>query len=257
MFNEIRSGFNAALHQIEVVSNNMANAKTTGFKRSEAMFEDLYASDLNGSEVDRGMAARVVENKRSHVQGSMVQTDGTLDLAVNGRGMFMLGPLPGSTDLAYTRDGSFSLTKDGDIISFDGRSLLDVNKEPIKVPMQDNEGRILAGMKIDYTGQILVSYGAGSESPLAQVGMAAFDNPAALQSGGQGQFFETVEANMISNMGWQNRSAEFGRIESGFLEGSNADITEELILLMRAQQAFSAGSRLMQAETDITKKFLT
>ena len=149
MFNEIRSGFNAALHQIEVVSNNMANAKTTGFKRSEAMFEDLYASDLNGSEVDRGMAARVVENKRSHVQGSMVQTDGTLDLAVNGRGMFMLGPLPGSTDLAYTRDGSFSLTKDGDIISFDGRSLLDVNKEPIKVPMQDNEGRILAGMKID------------------------------------------------------------------------------------------------------------
>ena len=75
------------------------------------MFEDLYASDLNGSEVDRGMAARVVENKRSHVQGSMVQTDGTLDLAVNGRGMFMLGPLPGSTDLAYTRDGSFSLTK--------------------------------------------------------------------------------------------------------------------------------------------------
>ena len=257
MFNEIRSGFNAALHQIEVVSNNMANAKTTGFKRSEAMFEDLYASDLNGSEVDRGMAARVVENKRSHVQGSMVQTDGTLDLAVNGRGMFMLGPLPGSTDLAYTRDGSFSLTKDGDIISFDGRSLLDVNKEPIKVPMQDNEGRILAGMKIDYTGQILVSYGAGPESPLAQVGMAAFDNPAALQSGGQGQFFETVEASMFSNVGWQDRSAGFGRIESGFLEGSNADITEELILLMRAQQAFSAGSRLMQAETDITKKFLT
>jgi flagellar hook protein FlgE len=187
----------------------------------------------------------------------MVQTDGTLDLAVNGRGMFMLGPLPGSTDLAYTRDGSFSLTKDGDIISFDGRNLLDVNKEPIKVPMQDNEGRILAGMKIDYTGQILVSYGAGSESPLAQVGMAAFDNPAALQSGGQGQFFETVEASMFSNVGWQDRSAGFGRIESGFLEGSNADITEELILLMRAQQAFSAGSRLMQAETDITKKFLT
>ena len=221
------------------------------------MFDDLYARDLNGSEGDRGMAARVVENKRSHVQGSMVQTDGTLDLAVNGRGMFMLGPLPGSTDLAYTRDGSFSLTKDGDIISFDGRSLLDVNKEPIKVPMQDNEGRILAGMKIDYTGQILVSYGAGSESPLAQVGMAAFDNPAALQSGGQGQFFETVEASMFSNVGWQDRSAGFGRIESGFLEGSNADITEELILLMRAQQAFSAGSRLMQAETDITKKFLT
>jgi flagellar hook protein FlgE len=62
---------------------------------------------------------------------------------------------------------------------------------------------------------------------------------------------------MVSNVGWQDRSAGFGRIESGFLEGSNADITEELILLMTAQQAFSAQSRLMQAESDITKKFLT
>jgi len=257
MFNEIRSGFNAALHTIDVVSNNMANASTTGFKRSEAMFEDLYASDLMASDVDRGMASRVVENKRSHVQGSMIQTDGTLDMAVSGRGMFMLGALPGSEDLAYTRDGSFSLTKDGDVIAFDGRALLDVNKEPIKVPMQDSEGRILAGLEIDYTGKVLVAYGSGSQSPIAQVGLAAFDNPGALKAGGQGQFFETAEASMVSNMGWQDRSAGFGRIESGFLEGSNADITEELILLMTAQQAFSAQSRLMQAESDITKKFLT
>jgi flagellar hook protein FlgE len=257
MFNEIRSGFNAALHTIDVVSNNMANASTTGFKRSEAMFEDLYASDLMASDVDRGMASRVVENKRSHVQGSMIQTDGTLDMAVSGRGMFMLGALPGSEDLAYTRDGSFSLTKDGDVIAFDGRALLDVNKEPIKVPMQDSEGRILAGLEIDYTGKVLVAYGSGSQSPIAQVGLAAFDNPGALKAGGQGQFFETAEASMVSNVGWQDRSAGFGRIESGFLEGSNADITEELILLMTAQQAFSAQSRLMQAESDITKKFLT
>ncbi|MDG1316297.1 MAG: flagellar hook basal-body protein [Paracoccaceae bacterium] len=257
MFNEIRSGFNAAQHTIDVVSNNMANASTTGFKRSEAMFEDLYASDLMASDVDRGMASRVVENKRSHVQGSMIQTDGTLDMAVSGRGMFMLGALPGSEDLAYTRDGSFSLTKDGDVIAFDGRALLDVNKEPIKVPMQDSEGRILAGLEIDYTGKVLVAYGSGSQSPIAQVGLAAFDNPGALKAGGQGQFFETAEASMVSNVGWQDRSAGFGRIESGFLEGSNADITEELILLMTAQQAFSAQSRLMQAESDITKKFLT
>ena len=257
MFNEIRSGFNAALHTIDVVSNNMANASTTGFKRSEAMFEDLYASDLMASDVDRGMASRVVENKRSHVQGSMIQTDGTLDMAVSGRGMFMLGALPGSEDLAYTRDGSFSLTKDGDVIAFDGRALLDVNKEPIKVPMQDSEGRILAGLEIDYTGKVLVAYGSGSQSLIAQVGLAAFDNPGALKAGGQGQFFETAEASMVSNVGWQDRSAGFGRIESGFLEGSNADITEELIFLMTAQQAFSAQSRLMQAESDITKKFLT
>ena len=257
MFNEIRSGFNAAQHTIDVVSNNMANASTTGFKRSEAMFEDLYASDLMASDVDRGMASRVVENKRSHVQGSMIQTDGTLDMAVSGRGMFMLGALPGSEDLAYTRDGSFSLTKDGDVIAFDGRALLDVNKEPIKVPMQDSEGRILAGLEVDYTGKVLVAYGSGSQSPIAQVGLAAFDNPGALKAGGQGQFFETAEASMVSNVGWQDRSAGFGRIESGFLEGSNADITEELILLMTAQQAFSAQSRLMQAESDITKKFLT
>ena len=257
MFNEIRSGFNAALHTIDVVSNNMANASTTGFKRSEAMFEDLYASDLMASDVDRGMASRVIENKRSHVQGSMIQTNQTLDMAVSGRGMFMLSPLPGTTDLAYTRDGSFSLTKDGDVIAFDGRALLDVNKEPIKVPMQDSEGRILAGLEVDYTGKVLVAYGSGSQSPIAQVGLAAFDNPGALKAGGQGQFFETAEASMVSNVGWQDRSAGFGRIESGFLEGSNADITEELILLMTAQQAFSAQSRLMQAESDITKKFLT
>ena len=84
MFHEIRAGFKAALHQIEVVSNNMSNAKTTGFKRSEAMFEDLYANNFSGSEVDRGMAARVIGNKRSHIQGSMIQTKQTLDMAVSG-----------------------------------------------------------------------------------------------------------------------------------------------------------------------------
>jgi flagellar hook protein FlgE len=257
MFNEIRAGFKASLHQIDVVSNNMANASTTGFKRSEAMFEDLYASSLTGSEVDRGIGARVIENKRSHTQGSMLQTNGTLDLAVNGRGMFMLGPLPGSTDLAYTRDGSFSVTKDGDVVSFDGRTLLDVNQQPIKIPMKDSEGRILAGLEVDYTGTINVSYGAGSTTKLAQISLAAFDNPSALRSAGQGQFFETSEAGMFSNVGWANRDAQFGRIQSGFLEGSNAEITDELVLLMRAQQAFSAGSRMMQAETDMVKKFLT
>ena len=123
MFHEIRAGFKAALHQIDVVSNNMSNAKTTGFKRSEAMFEDLYANNFSGSEIDRGMAARVIENKRSHIQGSMIQTKQTLDMAVSGRGMFMLSPLPGTTDLAYTRDGSFSLTKDGDVIAFDYRTV--------------------------------------------------------------------------------------------------------------------------------------
>ena len=257
MFNEIRAGFKASLHQIDVVSNNMANAKTNGFKRSEAMFEDHYANSLSGSEVDRGMAARVVENKRSHTQGSMIQTKGTLDLAVNGRGMFMLGPLPGTTDLAYTRDGSFTLTKDGNVVAFDGRALLDVNQQPIRIPMQDENGRILAGMEVDYTGTISVSYGAGTSMKLSQISLAAFDNPGALRSGGQGQFFETQEAGLLSNVGWLNRNAQFGRIQSGFLEGSNADITEELILLMRAQQAFSAGSRLMQSETDIVKRFLS
>jgi flagellar hook protein FlgE len=257
MFNEIQSGFKASLHQIAVVSKNMANASTTGFKRSEGQFEDVYGTAFNGSAVDLGLGARVAENKRSHVQGSMVQTNGTLDLAVNGRGMFMLGPLPGSTDLAYTRDGSFTLSKDGDVLAFDGRALLDVNQQPVKIPMKDSQGRILAGLEVDYTGTINVSYGAGSTTKLAQISLAAFDNPSALRSAGQGQFFETSEAGLFSNEGWQNRNAQFGKIQSGFLEGSNSDITEELILLMRAQQAFSAGSRMMQAETDIVKKFLT
>jgi flagellar basal body rod protein FlgG len=169
----------------------------------------------------------------------------------------MLGPLPGSTDLAYTRDGSFTLSKDGEVLAFDGRALLDVNQQPVKIPMKDSQGRILAGLEVDYTGTINVSYGAGSTTKLAQISLAAFDNPSALRSAGQGQFFETSEAGLFSNEGWQNRNAQFGKIQSGFLEGSNSDITEELILLMRAQQAFSAGSRMMQAETDIVKKFLT
>ena len=109
MIGIIRSGINVAQHELSLVSNNLANAKTTGFKTSAGRFQDQYSVALDGITPASGMGSNISKSSRVHSQGALIQTDGALDLSVIGNGMFVLGPPQGINKPYYTRDGSINL----------------------------------------------------------------------------------------------------------------------------------------------------
>ena len=129
MFSILRTGLDAANKDLAVISNNIANAGTNGFKKSEAQFEDMYHSHHNRStEVATGIGVKTIKPRQSFSQGSLQQTNGSLDLAIMGEGFFALGTpvgrdIPNPT-LTYTRDGSFQLDRLGNLVTTDGLPLL-------------------------------------------------------------------------------------------------------------------------------------
>ena len=129
MFAIIRTGLDASNRDLAVISNNIANAGTNGFKRSEAQFEDVYMSHHNNStEVAKGLGVKTIKPRQNFSQGSLQQTNGSLDIAIMGEGFFVLGnPIGRENDnqaLTFTRDGSFQLDRFGNIVTTDGLPLL-------------------------------------------------------------------------------------------------------------------------------------
>ena len=120
MLGIIRSGINVAQHELSLVSNNLANAKTTGFKTSAGRFQDQYSIALDGITPASGMGSNIAKSSRIHSQGALIQTDGALDLSVIGNGMFVLGPPEGINKPYYTRDGAINLDEKGKLLTSGG-----------------------------------------------------------------------------------------------------------------------------------------
>ena len=265
MISVIRSGIDAALNDLGVTSNNIANAKTTGFKKRQATFADIYghtdAIKTSGARI--GMGSLTEENRVLNAQGTLQQTGDVLDLAIEGQGLFTLVDVDRPDEKLYTRDGSFTVNADGLIANTDGMQLMSALGAPITVPMTANtatnvngtetfiETR-LTGVAIRTDGKIEATYGNNSTFFVGQVGLSIFADPNRLTPIGQNYFTENVS----SGAGVLGAPIEEGRgkVHSGALEMSNIDMTSELTNLMRAQQAFSGSSRLLQAENEMTRK---
>ncbi len=265
MISVIRSGLDAALNDLGVTSNNIANAKTTGFKKRQATFADIYgntsAIKAPGSRI--GMGSLTVENRVLNKQGSFQQTGDVLDLAIEGQGLFTLIDAERPDRKLYTRDGSFTVNADGLIANLDGKQLMSALGEPIIVPMKadsvtsaNGEETItetrLTGVAIRTDGRIEATYGNNATFFVGQVGLSMFADPNRLTPVGQNYFRENAK----SGAGILGAPIEQGRgkVHSGALEMSNIDMTSELTNLMTVQQAFSGSSRLLQAETEMTRK---
>ncbi len=258
MFSIIRSGLDTANKEISVVSNNIANANSTGFKKSRANFEEIFSKiDEQRNASITGIGSRSDEPKRLHSQGSLKQTGGALDLAVSGIGLFVLGaPNEGMLN-SYTRDGSFQLNRSQTIVTTDGAPLLGVNNEPISIPfsLENPDGSVeyLSEVKVEANGNIKASYAKTKDVAMGQFLLAKFDDESALRSIGNNRYIATDKSG-----GAQNGAAMtggFGEIQAGSLEMSNVDITDELVALIRAQQSFNGAARIMQAEIEIANKF--
>ena len=265
MFSIIRTGLDAANRDLAVISNNIANAGTNGFKKSEAQFEDLYHSQHNNStEKATGMGVKTIKPRQSFSQGSLQATNGSLDLAIMGEGFFVLGQPLGrglntpSEERAFTRDGSFQLDREGNLVNTDGLPLLGIGQTPINIPFlgavteENGNPELLTEISVDSEGAISATYGLDTIVKVGQIELADFVNEHGLKNIGNARFNETPESGVPTFGAPKERT--IGKIQAGFLEKSNTDITDEIILMLRTQQAFNGCGKMLQSEIDVTKK---
>ena len=241
------TGMMAQQLHVEVISNNIANMTTTGYKRRRPEFQDLLyqsqrrigaASGQDGSivpaGVELGLGVKTAAVYRVHGQGNLVNTENTLDLAIQGDGFFVV-ELP-SGETAYTRSGNFQLSPDGLIVTADGYTVspgITVPQDAIDISI-NAEGQITA--KIE--GQIELA-------DLGQLDLASFVNPAGLSAIGNNLLVET-EASGTAVVGTPG-SDGFGTLQQGFLESSNVNPVQEITALITAQRAYEMNSKVISA----------
>lgn len=248
-----KTGLDAQQMNIDVVANNLANVNTTGFKRSRAVFEDLLYQTLRQpgarssqqSEIPSGLqlgtGVRPIATERIHTQGNLTQTGNPLDVAINGNGFFQITLPDGTT--AYTRDGSFQLNSQGQIVTASGYAVTPA----ITVPANT------VSITIGRDGVVSVQQ-AGSPTPvqIGQIQLASFINPAGLQSIGENLYLETAASGTPStNIPGTNG---LGVLNQAFLETSNVNVAEELVNMIQAQRAFELNSRAITASDQMLQR---
>ena len=201
-------------------------------------------------------------------QGSPIMTDGALDLNISGRGFFVLSPKVGA-DPRFTRDGSFSLDASGNLITTDGFNVAGYKRdeleglitnvaEPINIPLSivNNEGRTvsLTGINIDSYGNIETTYGLNNIIKRGQIALAKFNNETELKSVGANAYQASNKSG--GQILGSALSGNFGQVISGALESSNTNIANEMVSMMKTQQAFNGNARIMQASVDITRRLM-
>jgi flagellar basal-body rod protein FlgG len=238
--------------RMDVIANNLANVNTPGFKRSRAHFEDLLYQTVRGEqiigtpgaetvgEVQVGRGARLAGIARVHAQGQFEVTERPLDLAVDGEGLFQVRR-PDDT-IAYTRDGSFSLSDQGVIMTSGGYPLLP--------EIQVSED--MTGIAISRTGIVTASV-AGQVEPieLGRVELARFPNAPGLKAIGENLWVETAASGQ-SIIGASQEDG-FGRIVQGALESSNVQVVQEMVDMIAALRAYEINAKAVQASEDMAE----
>lgn len=244
--NVAASGMLAQQLNVDVISNNIANMTTTGYKRQRAQFQDLLYQNIERpgatssdtgtivpSGIQLGLGVKTGAVHRLHTQGSVVSTDNPYDIAVLGEGFFSV-QLP-SGETGYTRDGSFQINQDGELVTIDGF----VVEPSIVIPDDARE------VVINASGEVLVRLpNTGDYTNVGQIELAMFVNKAGLEAIGDNLFMET-EASGTPIVGNPNEDG-FGRIEQGVLENSNVNSVEEITNLITAQRAYEFNSQVVQ-----------
>jgi len=245
-----RTGLDAQNTKMQVIANNLANVNTTGFKKDRANFEALAYQQLiaAGSASDSqnkfatglslGTGVSLAGTSRIDTQGTLQNTSGALDLAIEGAGYFQVQRPDGA--IGYTRDGSFSRTAEGTLVSSDGLPLL----PQIQVP----DGVVSISIGNDGTVSAVLA-GQSAPTELGQIELASFANASGLQAVGGNVLLETAAsgAPQVGAAGLDGR----GTIKQGSLEGSNVNIVEELVDMIETQRAYEVNSKMIKTTDEM------
>ncbi len=243
------TGMKAHQFLLDVISNNLANVNTTGYKRVQANFQDLLydKSVPAGSESAQGIenptglqvgsGVRVVSTSKVFSQGVPENTGRPYDLAIQGNGFFQVTHPDGS--IVYTRDGTFQLNSGGELVTSEGLRL-----QPSITVTSD-----LIGISIGSDGTVSAQSADGTSTSLGQISIVTFSNPAGLESMGRNLHRETTASGApLSGTAGQNG---IGEIMQGFKESSNVEVVTELVNLIVAQRAYETSSRAIKASDDM------
>jgi len=248
-----KTGMEAQQTQLDVISNNLANVSTNGFKKAHAVFEDLMYQNLrqvgsNTSEqstlptgLQIGLGVRTVATSRQFSQGSLQQSGNNLDVAIQGNGFFQVTMPDGTT--GYTRDGSFQLDSQGRMVTSNG--LLVANG--ITVPAN------ATSLAISADGQVTASIpGTVGPQTVGSITTASFINPAGLDPKGQNIFAESAASGQ-PNAGAPGSNG-LGSLAQGFVETSNVNVVQELVSMIQTQRAYEMNSKAIQTSDQMLQK---
>ena len=245
-----KTGLDAEQTRMSVISNNLANVNTTGFKRDRAVFEDLIYQNIRQTGANStedttlpsglyvGTGVRTVATQKLHTQGNIVQTSNSFDVAVQGSGFFQITHPDGT--IVYTRDGSFGLDSSGQMVTQDGY-LLDPS---ITIPT--NALSVTIGS--DGTVSALVS-GSSTPTQIGNITLAQFINPTGLEAIGNNLYRESGASGtpQVDTPG-QNGA---GTLIQGSLESSNVNVVEELVNMIETQRAYEMNSKAISTTDDM------
>ncbi|HKR91738.1 flagellar hook-basal body complex protein [Novosphingobium sp.] len=267
------SGLKNAQTDLNVISNNIANAETSGFKKSDTSFADIVASSaLADSSHTVGIGSRVATITQNFSLGAINQTGGALDITINGDGFFTVkSPLSGETQ--YTRNGALTIDGSSYIVNAQGARLQAFPTDPVtgaitststlqdvQIPAASpnpkdpaNPGSY-AGVTIGKNGQIIATYSDGSNATLGVVAVASFLAPTGLRQLGDSTWAASGNSGAATYA--QPGSGTTASLLSGSLEGSNVDIAEELVSLITAQRNFQANAKAIDTATQISQAIM-
>ncbi|MCF8719196.1 flagellar basal-body rod protein FlgG [Nitrospina gracilis] len=244
------TGMNAQDLNVSVISNNLANVNTSGFKRSRADFQDLLYQTLKlqgtlsntGNQVPTGiqlgLGVKPAAVQKIFLQGDFAQTQNPLDIAIEGDGFFQITTPSGN--IAYTRAGTFKLNQTGQIVTSDGLLM----QPAVTIPQN------ALNISVDPSGVVSVTQpNSPTPSVVGNIQIATFQNPAGLQALGDNLFLQTGSSGtpIVGTPALDNR----GAIKQGFLELSNVSVVEELVNLITAQRAYEVNSRTVQTADEM------
>jgi flagellar basal-body rod protein FlgG len=245
------AGMESQQMNLDVISNNLANVNTTGFKKSKVEFQELLyqttrapGADLGSGNqlptgIQVGQGSRPVATARIFTNGDLTHTGEQLDVAVQGSGFFEV-QMPDGTS-AYTRDGAFKTDSTGRIVTSDGLPVIG-GFQP--VPAGTTNITISSNGNITYTG--------ASGSTTFQAQLVRFNNPAGLESEGSNLYKESP-ASGTPELGTPGQNG-FGTLNQGYLELSNVSVVEEMVNLIQAQRAYEVNSKAVQAADEMMQQ---
>ena len=248
-----KTGMDAQQTQMDVISNNLANVSTSGFKRARAVFEDLLYQTIRQpgaqsseqtqlpSGLQIGTGVKPVATERIFTQGNLQQTGNAKDVAIQGNGFFQVLMPDGTT--AYTRDGSFQSDANGQMVTSSGYAV----QPAITIPANTQS------LTIARDGTVSVQQ-SGSTTPvtIGTLQLATFVNPAGLQSMGENLYAETAASGTPSSNAPGSNGA--GTLNQGYVETSNVNVVEELVNMIQTQRSYEINSKAITTSDQMLQR---
>ncbi|HHT88287.1 MAG TPA: flagellar basal-body rod protein FlgG [Clostridiales bacterium] len=249
------SGMTTQQTNVDVISNNLANINTTGYKKETAEFKSLFYQTIQENSYDNngnpkptgiqvGLGVRNSAVTSQYTQGTLVQTNNDFDFAIEGKGFFMVRTQDGS--IGYTRNGSFGLANGIEgvtIADSDGNPLLDTTGSPIVIDEVYNPSRI----SVNEYGELLYTDDDNAQISIGiTVALVQFNNPGGLKKE-SGSILKETDASGLPRLEHDDYTLEKSKIRQGYLEGSNVEAVDEIVNLIVAQRAYEMNSKIITA----------